>query len=534
MRVVILYLVFVFGGCGLKADDRSSLESETFDANRLRRLLLDPASQKIYWDSSKHFHRFPGVALQIETNTWLSLIDERPGDFLRVIGQLSDAEKRQLTQEDLFRRNDWLDIFSVALKEEVQARWLPKFEQFPFNRSQLWSLAKSRLRALYSQNFSEAGFELSLFRKSDPESLDFVAACVGDVPNLLGPWKSGDQISFADIHFVEFKWDRDGEAFQNETGDLKCGAKRFRVSALSLRDWPSPIPESVPWIPRDENSDRLTVFSTIGLTNQVSSTMLNATQFYLRWFRGYKLISEEEVQLLEALAEGLNSADLFLPAIIVADANNFRFGLSSARALKLVFEKLVSDKKVRLEILLPPLEDQPGDKQFVLNQSEMAELLKGRETLPVIMDMACFSQKYVLDWLAVFSLSRRLRDSTATEFQSPSIVASSLGHPGESSFQIILIMDQVLGAVDRFAQNESWENVRGTLDGSSGLTRYWNFFSRLWQSRSDWESSSFKPVVLGTPPLDRIQNFKNWSSIQVDGGGDRERIYLPQLLSSSN
>ncbi len=528
MRSFNLVLLFLLGSLPGLAE-----EGGDFDSARLTQLVRNEAASKIHWDSQKHFHVFPSPALKIEVHAWANLIEERPGVFLRILNKLSKEDLRALTTDDLSRRNDWLDVFSIAIKEEVQARWSPLYERYPFNRSQLWSLAKTKLRNLYSQKPSEDGLGVSLFRKADAESLDFVLGCVDEAPSISGPWQDGEPLSFGGLHFVEFKFDSDKKG-QDAQASLKCGSRNFQLTAASLQDWPTPIPESVPWIPREEGSKEISVLATIGLTNHVSTGMLTATQLYLRLIKGYKLISEEDVHLKEALAEGLKKADLFLPAIIMADANHFRFGLASARATRLIFEKSISPRTIRLEILLPPNDKRESDKSLILTQTDLADFLKVRSTLPVIIDLSCFSQKYLMDWLAVFSLSRIRRDSSVQEFQSPSIITSERGHAGESSFQIILVMDQILGAIDRLATDVSWREIEEYLDGAGGLTRYWNFFSRLVESRNDWESSSFQASRLGSPPFDYVQNFKKWSSIQLTTNGDIKRVYLPQLLGASN
>lgn len=533
---VIRYLFFSWTlVCALTSSVHGSdlQKQPQFDAARLRNLLGDESASSIYWDSARHFHTFPSPALKIEVHAWANLIHERPGAFLRIVDELSEGELRSLTADDLSRRNDWLDVLSIALKEEVQARWVPGFENYPYNRSQLWSLAKTRLRNLYSGKVSADDFGLSLFRRSSGESLDLVVGCVDAEPKISDFWEGSERFDFGGLHFVEFKFEgREGS--KDVTANLDCAGKHFSLKTASLAEWPTPIPESVPWVPRNENASEISVVSAVGLTNRVSPSMLKATQFYLQWFRSYKLISEEEVLLRDALANGLKNADLFLPAIIMADANHFRFGLASDRATRLVFEKVKAGKKIRLEILLPPQDDKDGDQSLILNQAAVAGFLKERESLPVIMDLSCFSQKYMLDWLAVFSRSRWLRDPTIKEFQAPNIVTSGRGHRGESSWQIILIMDQVLGALDRMAEGQSWEVIQASLNGSSGITRYWNFLTRLWQKREVWESSSFQPVILGEPPFDQVQDFKNWKAIEIEIPSAEERIFMPQLLRGTN
>jgi len=516
---------WVFGRGSLLAQDESE-----FNVARLRKLLASESASEIHWDSARHFHTFPSPALKVEVHAWANLIDTRPGVFLRILEELSPQELKTLITDDLSRRNDWLDVLSIAIKEEVQARWAPAFERYPFNRSQLWSLAKTRLRNLYSQKEATDDFGFALFRHSGATNLDFVVGCVDSEPTVSGVWDAAEKVGFAGLQFVEFKFAGE-EAKLQEQAALTCGSRAVRVQTVNLHDWPTPIPESVPWIPREESSSEIYALASIGLTNHVSKSMLQATQFYLRWFRDYRLVLEEEVMLREALAKGLGKVDLFMPAIIMADANHFRFGLASERGTRLVFEKIKSPKKIRLEILLPPKDDRKGDKSLILDQEDMASFLKARSSLPVVMDLACFSQKYMLDWLAVFSKSRKAHDATQKDFQSPSIITSGRGHRGESSFQIILIMDQVLGALDRMAAGNSWSDIDSYLNGAAGMTRYWNFLTRLWQSQEDWESSSLQPVILGQPPFDQIQDFKKWQAIEIHEQNGKVRLFMPQLLT---
>lgn len=504
------------------------------------RFLLGQA-EKVRWDSRLHRHHLPNPEFQKRLDLMIELINQKPELYQDALMQLSPEERKEWTTDSLSTREDWVDILSVAIKERLQQLWASPLIDYPYARSNLWSLSKSRLRQIYGQQTFESTTGINIFRKSDPASTDFVLACAGAQPlQLSNTLSEGARLKFAGIVAQEYRWESDAKT----SAEFECEGRKFVITRESLSGHARPVFRDDFFFTDSFRRAELRALASIGLTDRTDPWMLRGARWFMEYRAGFDLISEEQVAWRESLLKELARSEILVPLINMPDANSFDFSAKAESATRLVFRKRIDNAAsasghvdLIFTIFLPPTKTPEAQAQSVrLSQEELARQWSQLSAPPTVLDLACFSQKYQADWLAVILESRRLRNSRQDSESLPPIITSARGHPGENLAQVLFVLDQILDVLQKMASGARPAQVIERLSGPGQLA---SWMHRL-QNPGAWMNNRlppnphlYSPVSSLDASLEPLSQWKEWSLIRVQESGKPDKMFTPRLIKEA-
>lgn len=436
------------------------------DSSSFQKIFESP-NQGVAWNSAKHSHDYSNSNLQNEVRSSIDLLINDPNGFQNQINQLNQEQRKFITEDDLNSRTDPIDLLSVELKNRIEAKLSEEqidLTIWSIDRSQLWSLAKYRLKTILDPSLKlESGF--SVFRKNGLDNREVLFACVDSE-------KTKFDFSIADIRFEK-------KNFSEKTNPLKnwkCRNQNFQIS------WENVSPtlnskeiSALATNPLIQFKDRkeIHLVSSITLTNSISSSSLQITKKFLEWELGFKEKEfRENIPLKSRLLELLPNTDVFLPFSDIPNANQFQLSFRNTNASELILEKEINNPeqpdlktKVYFHIFLPLLKDvkAEGTNGLSFSLNEMTNLLQQRlsknSTQLTIFDLACFSKKYLSSW----TLASRLTQSK----NIPVLIASAEGHPAENPTQILIQMDFIIRGINQILSGGNLYAVQSELQKSS-------------------------------------------------------------------
>ncbi len=441
----------------------------------------------------------------------ISTLIENPEKFLNLVEELSQEERAFLAMDSLNSRTDWIDLLSVELKLRLQKQWKNTFST-PFNHSELWSLAKYRLKKIF-QPALELSTGVSVFREPGMESTKAVIACA-DGKSKISKARLIQKMKVAEIHFdfVDLK--------KLKSAPWKCGSRNLEITQRTFD-----LPKNWKWHPtsfKPQDPQVLRVFASLGLVESIPKLMKEATLAYFRLQGNYELIHERGVHLRSEIEAHLKTTDVFMPLIDLPNqGNQFGFFNPAESGLLLELEKTLEtprgQAKILMTILLPPLKSKESreklknEKGTSFNQKQLAEIFAARGSPLVLVDLACFSKNFIKDWAPPFLLNKSHSDN-----KLPVIIGSKRGQRGEGVADILPQVEIILYALDQWVETQSFEIFKSSLDDGNPSIRHFNeilsYFE--WMGMNPLEDS-FQPVWSHDPPYSQLWTARNRSVIEI-------------------
>lgn len=441
--------------------------------------LLSMKLDGVEWDSMVHRHEYSDPVLKTLVGQIIDEFIERPDQFQQQIQKLKYDQKMKLIEDSGTSRTDLIDLLSVEFKMRIQDRWKNHFT-IPYHHSEIWSLAKYRLKTSIKSDL-KLSTGVSVFRAPGMASTQGVLACaLGDFRQTAGPRDARKPLDVGGVHF---------RPFTLRKADTIVGHCGERTLSLSRKD--EALPRNWDWKPMlsftPRSQDLLRVVAVLGLNATTPESMKKATLAFLKYWRGYSLISERTIDLRTEFDSLFVEADIFMPLIdLPNDGNKFIFFGASKKGLRIDLKRSVGERNIWLSILLPPVDAKaPARESVSLSQSEFRSLIAERQSPLIVIDLACFSNVYLKDWAGLFlDPSRKLQPG-----MMPHLIGSKRGQRGEASVQILPQVDILFHSIDRFAADFQILSLSEALQSGSPT-------SRALARSSEWLQKIKMPISL--------------------------------------
>jgi len=471
--------------------------------------LTSISTSGVQWDSRIHQHVYYDTLLQLVVQQVITKLIEHPDEFENDLKTLKKEERFRLVEDSGNSRIDLIDLLSVELKLRLQSQWKEHFT-IPFHHSELWSLAKYRLKMLIQPTLN-LSTGVSFFKAPGMAATQGVLGCaLGPFVQIAGHRDPRKVLKVAGISFSPLTFKKGDKILGS------CGDRKLR---LQRKDSDRSLTKSVTQVPMPtKSSGLLRVVSVLGLNETTSPKMKKGVEGFLKWWRGYKWISERNVELSAEIRSLLNDADVFMPLIdIPNEGNSFIFFGEATRGLRLDFRRPVGDRNIWLSILIPPVEKSGARTGVRFTQEALQSLSQTRQNPLVLIDLACFSNVFMKDWIPA------LQNAQGNLF-----IASKRGQRGERISDLLPQIDTLLHAIDQYAIDLNPESLAVALDRGSPLVRRWHEAVSLldFLKRRVDIPVSFEPVSTLQTPYAELLQAPHRVAIEVQEN-DRLKIYNP-------
>lgn len=233
---------------------------------------------------------------------------------------------------------------------------------------------------------------------------------------------------------------------------------------------------------------------TFALTDETDLKSIGKLKQFMK-YRGYKLVQEQDnIATEDHFKSEFIENDIYIPVSHSMDVNNFDIGTS--RSLKLVFEKKVDSKKVRLTALFPRKALEP---KFVrLKVATLSELLKERRGIrpqsAFILNASCNADLTIYTWSRAFHGAIKGSDFTSVK-DTPHVMASTNSFPTSSWVDLLSNFSYPLNAIDLLAEGKYPAQVYQMLESKPDNGIMFNLLAKVYGTvEGDVKAQPFKPV----------------------------------------
>jgi hypothetical protein len=234
---------------------------------------------------------------------------------------------------------------------------------------------------------------------------------------------------------------------------------------------------------------------------------------YIRARGGYEFRLKENVDLHEALSTSISKADLLFLTVNLPDGNHFELSNKARMGQRLSFQRRTNTRTIDFDVLLPPIrpstpsKSQDNENGVRFSFQEMADLIRSRSEPFQLIDLTCFSQKHIKDWLSAADDSRH----------ASLIIGSERGQQAEGTLDVVPQVDLMLKMMNLLAderQNEALQTLKEgvgffrMIERWTGLKSSFEPISSNDELYSKWKSATPRATLIMTDLRDKSRSWR--------------------------